>query len=280
MFWIEATIPCPKCHGKGTITTKKSQKRAFGTGARVGAFLGCAVGGFPGLIIGGLLGGAMISEDTDVEEECSQCDGRGHLAKEGCNFASAFAASALNFAASSAASARGFAASLAASVLRFAAGSAASFLGFAASSAASVLGSAASIFMRRFAGLAGHTPRGWHGCTGKTMKMYHGTTPANAKSIMKTGFNPSSSGMLGEGVYVSSDIEKAKRYGSAILTVEVKLGRTKKIDSQSHPMRTSWNTQGYDSAWVPPNCGMVHSGLTETCVFDRNRIRVISTMSM
>ena len=234
----------------------KSQRfYAFFIGARVGAFLGCAVGGFPGLIIGGLLGGAMISEDTDVEEECSQCDGRGHLAKEGCNFASVCAASALNFAASSA------------SVLRFAASSAASFLGCFA----------ASIFMRRFAGLAGHTPRGWHGCTGKTMKMYHGTTPANAKSIMKTGFNPSSSGMLGEGVYVSSDIEKAKRYGSAILTVEVKLGRTKKIDSQSHPMRTSWNTQGYDSAWVPPNCGMVHSGLTETCVFDRNRIRVIST---
>lgn len=122
------------------------------------------------------------------------------------------------------------------------------------------------------------TPHGWHGRGGRTMKMYHGTTYANAQSIIDNGFNTSSGGMLGQGVYLSADIEKAKRYGSSILVVEAKLGKTKKIDSQSHPMRTSWNSHGYDSAWVPADCGMVHSGLTETCVFDPDRIRVVSTM--
>eukprot|EP00438_Fugacium_kawagutii_P006162 Skav207450 [mRNA] locus=scaffold3545:35731:36342:+ [translate_table: standard] len=106
-----------------------------------------------------------------------------------------------------------------------------------------------------------------HCCSGKTMKMFHGTTAANAQSIMKNGFKPSSGGMLGPGVYVSADIEKAKRYGTSILILEVKLGKTKRIDSQSHPMRTSWNSHGYDSAWVPPNCGMVPSGLTENMRF-------------
>lgn len=124
---------------------------------------------------------------------------------------------------------------------------------------------------------AAHTPAGWHGHGGKTMTMFHGTTAANAQSIKNNGFNPSSGGMLGPGVYVSADIEKAKRYGDSVLMVEAKLGKTKKIDSQSHPMRTSWSSQGYDSAWVPANCGMVRSGLTETCVSDSNRIRVMSS---
>ena len=55
---------------------------------------------------------------------------------------------------------------------------------------------------------------GWHGRGGKTMKMYHGTTYENGQSIIKNGFNPSSGGMLGQGVYLSADIEKAKRHGS------------------------------------------------------------------
>ncbi|CAE7224056.1 unnamed protein product [Symbiodinium natans] len=122
---------------------------------------------------------------------------------------------------------------------------------------------------------ASRTPSGWHRQGGKTMKMYHGTTAANAQSILENGFKPSSNGMLGKGVYVSADIEKAKRYGHSVLEVEAKLGKTKKIDSQSHPMRTSWHSHGYDSAWVPANCGMVSSGLTETCIFDPDRIRVI-----
>mmetsp|Transcript_6172 Transcript_6172/g.7015 ORF Transcript_6172/g.7015 Transcript_6172/m.7015 type:complete len:95 (+) Transcript_6172:2-286(+) len=88
------------------------------------------------------------------------------------------------------------------------------------------------------------------------------------------GFKQSSGGMLGKGVYLSDDVEKCRRYGDSILSVEAKLGKTKKIDSQSHGMRTSWNSMGYDSAWVPANCGMVASGLSETCVFNPNRLQV------
>ena len=113
---------------------------------------------------------------------------------------------------------------------------------------------------------------------GRTMTMYHGTTSQNARSIMRNGFWPSRTGMLGEGVYVSTDIDKARAYGQCILVLEVQLGKTKKIDSQAHPMRTSWHDHGYDSAWVPAHCGMVRSGLTETCVFDPQRIRVLSLM--
>jgi len=118
------------------------------------------------------------------------------------------------------------------------------------------------------------TPRGWHRRQGKTMTMYHGTSQSNAQSIVANGFRPSTGGMLGPGVYVSADPAKAKRYGNTLITVEVKTGRTKKITSQSDPMRTTWNSHGYDSAWVPANCGMVTSGRTETCVFNPDRIRV------
>ena len=118
------------------------------------------------------------------------------------------------------------------------------------------------------------TPRGWHRRQGKTMTMYHGTSQSNAQSIVANGFRPSTGGMLGAGVYVSTDPAKAKRYGDTLITVEVKTGRTKKITSQSDPMSTTWNSNGYNSAWVPENCGMVPSGRTETCVFNPNRVRV------
>ena len=32
---------------------------------------------------------------------------------------------------------------------------------------------------------------------------------------------------------------------------------------------------GYDTAWVPPHCGMVPSGLEEDCVYDTKRIVVL-----
>ena len=121
------------------------------------------------------------------------------------------------------------------------------------------------------------TPRGWHQRSGKTITMYHGTTKERARQILKDGaFKQSDSGMLGRGVYLSDDIEKAKRYGDAIFTVEVKVGRVRKIDSQSHPRRTDWNSHGNNSAWVLRNCGMVDSGLPETCVFNPRRLRIIS----
>ncbi|XP_056231745.1 uncharacterized protein LOC130169226 [Seriola aureovittata] len=114
--------------------------------------------------------------------------------------------------------------------------------------------------------------------------MYHGTSVANARLIIANGFQQSSGGMLGKGVYVSRDKKKAKRYPlkmdhsvRVVLELRVRVGRVKRIDTDNHPMQYTWSTQGYNTAWVPPNCGMkaVPSGLEEDCVFDPKRVMVV-----
>ncbi|XP_067826817.1 grass carp reovirus (GCRV)-induced gene 2o [Heptranchias perlo] len=122
---------------------------------------------------------------------------------------------------------------------------------------------------------------------GREYIMYHGTSVSNAKSIIQSGFRQSSKGMLGPGVYVSRDKEKARRYplntpnDRVILMLKVQVGKVKKIDTENHPMGTTWNQEGYDTAWVPPNCGMrnVPSGLEEDCVWDPKRIRVVDVIN-
>uniref|UniRef100_A0A8B9KCI8 Grass carp reovirus (GCRV)-induced gene 2e n=1 Tax=Astyanax mexicanus TaxID=7994 RepID=A0A8B9KCI8_ASTMX len=117
---------------------------------------------------------------------------------------------------------------------------------------------------------------------GKRYLMYHGTSAVAAAQIMAHGFKPSADGMLGRGVYLSRDLNKASRYPldefvlkRVVLRVVVNVGRVKKIDYQGHPLQTTWHDHGYDTAWCPPNCGMVPSGLEEDCVWDPNRIQVI-----
>lgn len=114
--------------------------------------------------------------------------------------------------------------------------------------------------------------------------MYHGTSIGNGRLIIANGFRQSSGGMLGKGVYVSRDKKKAERYpiGSndsdrVVLELRVRVGRVKRIDRDNHPMQYTWSSQGYDTAWVPPNCGMraVPSGLEEDCVFDPRNIKVV-----
>ncbi|XP_038834955.1 grass carp reovirus (GCRV)-induced gene 2e [Salvelinus namaycush] len=116
---------------------------------------------------------------------------------------------------------------------------------------------------------------------GRTYIMYHGTSWWAAQKIMAKGFCPSNRGMLGQGVYLSRDLEKASRYPldltehQVVIKVKVNVGKVKKIDLQGHPLQKTWHDEGYDSAWVPPNCGMVKSGLEENCVWDPNRITVL-----
>ncbi len=105
---------------------------------------------------------------------------------------------------------------------------------------------------------------------------YHGTSQAAAASIERNGFSVSSDGMLGRGVYVSRDLSKAADYGTGVvLELRVDFGRVCRVDRQGHPQQKSWHDQGFDSAWVPPNCGMVGSGREEHCVWDPARIRVV-----
>ncbi|XP_063049368.1 uncharacterized protein LOC134443536, partial [Engraulis encrasicolus] len=115
--------------------------------------------------------------------------------------------------------------------------------------------------------------------------MYHGTSREAAKGIQRSGFRQSSGGMLGRGVYLSRDLQKACRYPlelpesqRVVIKVKVRVGRVKKIDCQGHPLQKTWHDHGYDTAWVPPNCGMVKSGLEEDCVWDPDRITIIDTI--
>merc|ERR1712166_1097891 len=106
--------------------------------------------------------------------------------------------------------------------------------------------------------------------------MYHGTNLANATLIEEeVRFRPSLRGMLGPGVYVSRDIEKARCYGPVVFELLCDLGWVKKIDSIAHPTRSTWAAHSFDSAWVPPRCGMVPSGRTENCIADPDRITIV-----
>ncbi|KAG8569278.1 hypothetical protein GDO81_014337 [Engystomops pustulosus] len=116
---------------------------------------------------------------------------------------------------------------------------------------------------------------------GKIYEMYHGTTFLAALEIMLSGFKQSEDGMLGRGVYVTRDINKAQRYplsdktDQVVLKLRVNVGKVKKIDYQDHFMQKKWHQYGYDTAWVPAYCGMVNSGLEEDCVWDPRRIKVV-----
>ncbi|XP_044133597.1 uncharacterized protein LOC122926289 [Bufo gargarizans] len=121
--------------------------------------------------------------------------------------------------------------------------------------------------------------------TGRFYTMYHGTLVNSAYSIIQHGFRVSEDGMLGRGVYVSRDIEKASKYPlghgdheKVVLQLNVRVGKVKRIDSQDHPLRLTWHDKGYDSAWVPPGCGMVNSNQEEDCIYDPSRIKVIDVV--
>ncbi|XP_036944493.1 grass carp reovirus (GCRV)-induced gene 2e [Acanthopagrus latus] len=122
--------------------------------------------------------------------------------------------------------------------------------------------------------------------SGREYIMYHGTTKQNAKAIQKSGFRQSAGGMLGRGVYLSRDLQKASRYpishpesDRAVLRVKVNVGKVIAIKYQNHPDQKTWHDLGYDTAWVPPNCGMVKSGLEEDCVWDPNRIQIMNIIN-
>ncbi|XP_038594397.1 uncharacterized protein LOC119917986 [Micropterus salmoides] len=122
--------------------------------------------------------------------------------------------------------------------------------------------------------------------SGNKYIMYHGTTRQNAQSILATGFQQSEDGMLGRGVYLSRDVEKARRYpighpecDKVVIRVLVNVGQVIAINFKGHPRQKTWHAYGYDTAWVPPGCGMVKSGLEEDCVWDPCQIQIIDTIN-
>lgn len=119
---------------------------------------------------------------------------------------------------------------------------------------------------------SGQAPRRSKGYT-----MYHGTHRNNASAIITGGFQCSRGGTLGPGVYCSRDIAKTQGYpmgcssqDRVVLELRVRVGKVKKMDGQNGTMWTSWQQQGYDTAWLPPQV-VAHE---EDCVADPKRVTV------
>uniref|UniRef100_UPI00398E3F7B uncharacterized protein n=1 Tax=Pristiophorus japonicus TaxID=55135 RepID=UPI00398E3F7B len=130
----------------------------------------------------------------------------------------------------------------------------------------------------------GHLKSGQQAQNGRGYTMYHGTHKNNAATIISSGFRPSKNGLLGPGVYVSRDVKKARAYplktadsDRVIFKLKVRVGKVKKIDKDNHTLQLSWHQNGYDTAWIPPKCGMlaIKSGKEEDCVWDPKRITVV-----
>ena len=140
--------------------------------------------------------------------------------------------------------------------------------------------------------------------------MYHATPSLeNAALIEQNGFRASTSGLLGPGVYVSRDVNKAEQYrGSSGIMFEVlvRVGRVCHISPDRVPVPAvasqalngasqrmvepkdlvpdKWHDAGYDTAWVPADCsdavfrggaGWSLGHKEETCVFDAHRVTVL-----
>ena len=120
--------------------------------------------------------------------------------------------------------------------------------------------------------------------------MYHGTSLESAALIEQKGFKPSTGGLLGPGVYVSRNMQKAQQYrgsGGVILEVLVRVGLVCDIKPHTVPVpvgekwkalresnvnavqtmvlakdlvaegwthESPWHDAGYDTAWVPADC--------------------------
>ena len=115
---------------------------------------------------------------------------------------------------------------------------------------------------------------------GTRIRAYHGTQRKHVKNIRENGFQASVAGMLGSGVYVSRDLNKAWRYSQphqgdgVILELEIEVGKVCIVDKQGHKYQKNWHAF-FDTAWVPSNCKMVHSGLEEGCIAEPRRVRLV-----
>jgi len=113
--------------------------------------------------------------------------------------------------------------------------------------------------------------------------MYHSTVnPQNVSSILHNGFKISQKGstwrpglLLGDGVYVTRDIEKTIGYGDVCFKLLVYPGKTFIVDDNTpQEERVSWQRE-HSSAWIPPNNRVHPSGREETCVKSPSQVRIL-----
>ena len=125
----------------------------------------------------------------------------------------------------------------------------------------------------------------WHLVPAETKKLpsllYHATNLKAALLIQDGGFRVDLSGSnagarLGPGVYCTATLQKAMQYckgphGGIVFELHVDLGRCKTLQIND-PMMTTWQQNGYDSAWAPPDAG--GSDLEENCIKNAGRVSI------
>ena len=114
---------------------------------------------------------------------------------------------------------------------------------------------------------------------GTGTKVYHGTSKVAADAIMDSGFRPSSDGMLGPGLYVTTDRSKAVAFAKAsgdegrVIVGRAQFGKTAMVDARDarkgHYSETSWQSS-HDAAYVPRGEGVARP---EHCVKDPARVK-------
>ena len=103
--------------------------------------------------------------------------------------------------------------------------------------------------------------------------MFHATDRDNVESILDNGFRPSTSGMLGPGLYVSRDINKTKNYGEVCFKLLVYIGMAKTVDAADKD--GSWRMKGYDCAFLPPQNNLIPTKMEETCVKSVKHVKIL-----
>ena len=105
---------------------------------------------------------------------------------------------------------------------------------------------------------------------------WHGTSYESAKNIEKNGFIPSLSGLLGKGVYVSTDRSKALCFAQSKtkgVLIKVKVNPGKVIKDPTSNLMSSWHENGYDTAYIPASSSTTQR--TEHCIWDPKRVEFL-----
>ena len=105
--------------------------------------------------------------------------------------------------------------------------------------------------------------------------MYHGTSHTAAAQIRNDGFRLSKKGMLGNGVYLTPEVQYAMKYARRfddpkVLRCIVRVGNVYRVE-RGTPEVIPWQNHGYDTAWSPQ--GILREG-SDVCVKDAWRVVV------
>ena len=119
----------------------------------------------------------------------------------------------------------------------------------------------------------GIQPQPSPGC--KILVLHYGTTEELAERIRAKGFGPSNvqTGTLGRGVYLFRHKEQAVLHGGSSVQVRVRMHKIKRITHKGG-LQTSWNKEGYDTAWIPAKNTHIGTGQEEICVWDPAQVTV------